>query len=142
MLQFNRYNEPAKFHPLLDFDSYFDEKFSAKGSLADWFNRGSPQPLRPHVAVWEFAHGYELRAELPGIDYENVQIAIIDGVLTLEAKSEGREPSAGHPGNHPYHFLRQLTLPQDVTIEEITARLADEELRVTLPKTPEERFPD
>ncbi len=82
-----------------------------------------------------------LKAELPGLQTEDIDIEIDDNVLTLtgerrfqETVDEGRfyrlERSYGH-------FQRSVTLPQGVKTDEISADFDNGVLTVRVPKADE-----
>ncbi len=47
--------------------------------------------MMPAVDVAETDKGYEVQAELPGIDEKNVEVKITDGVLTIKGREAGGE---------------------------------------------------
>ena len=92
----------------------------------------------PLVNVSEDKDNYYVRAELPGVNAENLDITITGDNLSISgerkipledesAKYHRRERDAGK-------FNRMLTLPGQVDSEKVEARLADGILTVVLPK--------
>jgi HSP20 family protein len=99
-------------------------------------------PARPpdfRVDVREDDANYYLDAELPGLDRENVDVTVKDGVLTVEANSDTDTQRSGD-GYHLRErrvgqFARSLSLPDNVDVDKITADIKKGVLTVTLPKT-------
>jgi HSP20 family protein len=85
-----------------------------------------------------------LRADLPGLQEEDVDIEIKDGVLTVsgERKSEHEEKSEGfYRVERAFgSFSRSLTLPQGINTDAVSAEFDRGVLEVKIPK-PEERKP-
>ena len=85
-----------------------------------------------------------LRADLPGMREDEVQIEIKDKVLTIsgERRSEHEEKSESfYRAERAFGaFSRSLTLPDGVDPSAVGAKLADGVLEVRVPK-PEERKP-
>ena len=77
-----------------------------------------------------------LRAELPGIKQEDVDITLHDNVLTVsgERKAEQEEERSGYYVRERRYgsFSRSLTLPQGVDESKIHARYEDGVLEVTV----------
>lgn len=98
---------------------------------ADW-------QMAPAVNFTEAADGYSITAELPGMEQENVEITLSNGILTIKGeKSEEKEEK-----EKDYHlserrfgrFQRSFRLPDGVAADKIDAKMANGVLTVTLPK--------
>ncbi|MFL5870101.1 MAG: Hsp20/alpha crystallin family protein [Solirubrobacterales bacterium] len=85
-----------------------------------------------------------LRADLPGLTRDDVELEVKDGVLTVsgERKAEHEEKSEGYYRVERAfgRFSRSLTVPDGVDAESITADFKDGVLEVRIPK-PAERQP-
>jgi HSP20 family protein len=85
-----------------------------------------------------------LKADLPGLDKDDVEIEIKDGVLTVsgERRTEHQDSSNGyHRVERAYgRFSRSLSLPQDVDADQVQADFDKGVLEVRIPK-PAERKP-
>jgi HSP20 family protein len=85
-----------------------------------------------------------LRADLPGLTKEDVELEVKDGVLTVsgERKAEHEEKSEGYYRVERAfgRFSRSLTVPDGIDAETITAAFEDGVLEVRIPK-PAERKP-
>jgi HSP20 family protein len=96
----------------------------------------------PNVDVKELADGYEIAAELPGIDEKDIDVTVREGVLTLrgEKRFEKKEENENlFLSERSYGtFQRSFRLPDDVDPEGITARFEKGVLKLHLPKAPEQ----
>jgi HSP20 family protein len=85
-----------------------------------------------------------LKADLPGLDSDDVEIEIKDGVLTIsgERRTEHEASANGyHRVERAYgRFSRSLSLPQDVEADQVQADFEKGVLEVRIPK-PAERKP-
>lgn len=95
----------------------------------------------PPVDVEESAEELVLRAELPGMSRDEIDIELEDGVLTLpgEKKYEKKEESAqGLLYERRWGtFSRRFTLPRAVVADGVTADLSDGILTIRVPKAEE-----
>lgn len=92
----------------------------------------------PTVDISETENGYEIRAELPGVSEEDVNVSLTDNVLTVkgekrqEAETEGKNY---HRVERRYgNFQRRFTLPSDVETDDIKAEFSDGVLTLSIPK--------
>ena len=95
----------------------------------------------PSVDIFENKDHLVLEAELPGMNREDVEVAIENNVITLkgERKFEKKEENDNyHRVERSYGaFTRSFTLPQNVTSEGAAAEFKNGVLRVSLPKREE-----
>jgi HSP20 family protein len=112
-----------------------------------FFGNGSPTPKRRWVPAMDLAETDDqlvLRADLPGLERDDVQIEIKDAVLTIsgERRAEHEEKSEGyHRVERAFgRFSRSLTLPQGIDADDVAADFDNGVLEVRIPK-PEERKP-
>lgn len=95
----------------------------------------------PAVDIVETANGYEITAELPGIDEKNVEIKYADGTLTIkgEKKEEKEEKKENYYLSERNYgsFQRSFRVPEGVDADKVEASFKNGVLTVTLPKTPE-----
>lgn len=80
-----------------------------------------------------------VRAELPGVEKDDVEVTISGDRLTIEAEREFEE-EANKDTFYRHElgygeFMRSMVLPVDVDVEHIKAELKDGILKVVLPKT-------
>jgi HSP20 family protein len=117
----------------------FDDPFFSLGRLSDEDSLGM---WNPAVDLYEKDDQFIIKAELPGVNKDDIKVDLKDRVLTLsgertyenEVKEENyyrRERSYGK-------FQRAFTLPADVDSEKIKAEFKDGVLQIEVPK-PEDR---
>lgn len=100
-----------------------------------------PVGWTPAVDVSEADGKLVVKAELPGMSKDDVDIALTDNVLTIRGEKkqeEKREEGEMHVWERSYgSFMRSFTLPCRVSEDQVTAEFKDGVLTVTLPKVEE-----
>lgn len=95
----------------------------------------------PSVDIAETDSGFEVRAELPGVKQDDVNVSVRDNVLTLRGEKRQEETDEGKDyrrvERHYGSFQRAFTLPPNVNPEAITANYRDGVLTLTVPKVEE-----
>ena len=88
----------------------------------------------PYADIAEEEGSLVVKAELPGVSPEEIDIALKDGVLTIKAEHSegGREEGNGY---HSLRYYRSMTLPAHVDSEKVTATMEHGLLEVRIPKT-------
>ena len=102
----------------------------------DRFKPG-PAGWAPPVDLHETETHYVVTAELPGLQRDDLHIAMQDGRLTLSGVRQERGEASGqfHRVERGHgSFSRTFQLPLPVDAEHITADLVDGVLTVTCPK--------
>jgi HSP20 family protein len=116
------------------FDTFFGDR-TAEDATRRWI---------PAMDLVETDDHLVLKADLPGLDEEDVNIEIKDGVLTVsgERRTEHEDSSNGyHRVERAYgRFSRSLSLPQGVDADQVQAEFDKGVLEVRIPK-PAERKP-
>lgn len=90
----------------------------------------------PDVDIVENFESITLYADLPGVNKENLNIDIREGVLTLTGTLDS-PPSNHHLVYREYNiggFSRQFSLGEQINREKISATLKDGVLSLVLPK--------
>jgi HSP20 family protein len=107
-------------------------------------NGGAVRRWTPAMDLLETESHFVLRADLPGMAEEDVNVELEDNVLTLsgERKSEHQDRSEGYYRVERAFgaFSRSLTLPKGIDPEAVTAAFDRGVLEVRIPK-PEARKP-
>jgi len=129
-----------------DIDRLFDEVWMGPWRsplarrLADIepFWPGETSWSKPAVDVAESDSGYEVTAELPGMDERNIEVKVADGILTIK----GEKRQAKEEKNKDYHvtertygsFQRSFSVPKDVDADKIESHFKNGILTVNMPK--------
>ena len=119
-----------------DVDRLFDAFFGA--------DREQGRRWVPPVDLVEAEDHFVLRADLPGLADDDVNVEVQDGTLTISgerhAEHESQERGWYRIERSFGSFNRSLTLPDGVDSDAISARFENGVLEVRIPK-PEERKP-
>lgn len=95
----------------------------------------------PPVDIFERGESLVLRAEIPGVKSEDVDVRVENGVLTLQGQrtreEEIEERNAFRLERQFGAFTRSFSLPTTVDAAKIGAKLKDGILEITLPKAEE-----
>jgi HSP20 family protein len=95
----------------------------------------------PFMEMFDKEDRFVVRAELPGMKEEDVDISISDNILIVK----GEKKSSKEVKEEDYHFsersygsfCRSITLPSSVNVDKISASFEDGVLEINLPKSPE-----
>ena len=95
----------------------------------------------PALDVSEEKDHFTVKAELPGMKKEDIEVAMHEGSLSIsgERKSESKhEDSEMYRAERFFgRFQRTVSLPAPVAVDKIQAQYKDGVLTITLPKTEE-----
>jgi len=96
--------------------------------------------VSPAMDIAEKKGSYEISAELPGMDEDNIELNVSDGILTIagEKTNERKEEEKGYyfQERHYGSFRRSVRVPDDVNVDKIDARFQKGVLKITLPRKP------
>ncbi len=128
------------------------DPFQEMETLLDRYNRSSRKTLAnsddrsfevgdwmPVVDIEETEDAFSIKAELPGVEKDNVSINIDKGVLTIKGeKKTETEDKKRHRVECSYgSFVRSFTLPQSVNVDDVEAEYNNGILNLTIPKSEE-----
>ena len=111
-------------------------------------SRGREEGLRtgmwtPAVDIYENNDSVVVKAELPGVERDQISVEVKDGILTLRGErkfeKEVKEESYHRIERSYGNFQRSFSLPVSVEQDEVTARFKDGVLEVILPKKEQAR---
>ena len=120
-----------------DFDGFFDDFVRPRRGQGAVATGGGA--LVPPMDVTETEHEYLVKAELPGVNKDDLDISIHDGVLTINAESR-YEKKAEEEGRvlrqeRRYgKYVRTMRLGKDIDASKVEAEYKDGVLSLTLPK--------
>ncbi|MEX1248540.1 MAG: Hsp20/alpha crystallin family protein [Anaerolineales bacterium] len=117
-----------------DWDCLFDDNFFRPL----WSGNGH---AAPRVDLYQTADEIHVKAAMPGIKPEDVEIQVNGDVLTIKAESkreEERKDATYHMRERRYQsYARSLSLPTPVKLDKAQAEVSDGILHITLPKAEE-----
>ena len=105
---------------------------SDQSTVADW---------TPAVDIVEEKDRFVLRADVPGVNPEDIDVSMDNGVLSIAGErhpiAAPEEAGVQRIERATGRFLRRFTLPETVDAEQISARSTNGILEVAIPKAPE-----
>lgn len=135
-MQLTRWN-PRR--DLFDFGRHFNSLWG--DFFAPASNRQEEAGLwnwHPAVDVFENDDAIVLKAELPGVDKDNITVDVNGNILTLKGErtsdNEVKEDNYYRRERTFGHFQRSFTLPAEVDPDTIKANFKDGVLKVEVPK--------
>ena len=131
LVRWEPFNGLDKMHSA--FNDLFNENFGQS-----WVQPASTK-WYPAVDVLESKDAYLIRAELPGMKREDINLEVKDGTLTLTGERKSEKPAEGVEYRHvervSARFWRSFSLPETVKQDGIEASYNDGVLEVRVPKT-------
>lgn len=123
---------------LSDFDQVRRELLRLFDSVAGESGADGAAGVFPPLNVTQDEENLYVRAEIPGVDAEQLSVSALRNRVSLAGKRQIQV----EPGKVSYHrreraegsFARTLTLPMEIDAERVNARYADGILTLTLPK--------
>ncbi len=117
--------------------------------MADYFmpspnfrRENNPWDWNPSVDIYDKDSSIVLKAELPGIEKDNILIDVKDRVLTLKGEratdNEVKEDNYYRRERSFGKFERRFSLPDNVAADDINADFKDGILRIEIPKPAKE----
>ena len=113
------------------FNSDFSDTASDKGEYA------------PRMDLKETEDAYTVKLTMPGLDKDNIDISVSDGVLTVKGETKEETENEGENGTwlvreHKHcSYYRSVRLPSEVEPEKAEAEYKNGVLNLTLPKAEE-----
>ena len=118
----------------------FDETFSSRKEGIEEFSKGN---WSPPVDIYETGSNVVLKAEIPGMSQEDIEIKIEDNTLIL--KGERKLEKASHEETY-YRversygtFMRSFTLPNSVDQDQVSATYDSGIFKIVMPKKDEDK---
>lgn len=129
--------------PLRELDRLIDSLFDRDGIFPmRWDRRHSGGERRtPRVDVIDHDTEVVLRAELPGLEREDLDVSVTQSTVTIkgETHKESREEKGDYYRSEIAHgtFSRTIALPGEIDADKAEARFHNGILELTLPKLQE-----
>lgn len=121
-----------------EIDRLFESPLSAFPEKQPFFTGWGPA-----LDLYEDKDNVYLRAEVPGVNKEDLEISLHEGTLTLsgERKEEKRDEGTAVLRTERFtgKFSRSVTLPAPVQSDKVIATYRDGILKVVLPKAEESK---
>ncbi len=122
---------------LLDFDTVFDNFFAPMRNTQSLEGN-----FTPRVDIRENDDNYEITAELPGVEKDDLKVSLEKGVLTIEAETrfEDKEEKEGKIVRQERRYgkyMRSFNLGGNVDESDITADFKNGVLSLKAPKAAE-----
>ena len=97
----------------------------------------------PALEIMEDGGKYLVKAEVPGMKQEDIEVTVLDHTLTIKGEKKCEEETK-EDGYHYCEvsygtFQRTVKLPSDVNTEKIKAKYEDGVLQLEIPKTVESK---
>jgi HSP20 family protein len=135
LMRFDALTDLARFEPMRSVEDFFRDIYF-KHALRE---QDAPAPIRLDVS--ETAQAYTVRAEMPGLKKENIQIDLDGNRVSISA--EARRDSEKKEGatvlrteRYIGQQFRSFTLAQEIDDAKAHATYRDGVLELTLPKRP------
>lgn len=102
---------------------------------------GGGEPFMPRFDVKESHEGYVIKADLPGVKQQDVDVSITGNVLTVSGRREEEQRTEGDQyfmsEREVGQFSRSFSLPEGTDGDSVHADLTDGVLTIHLAKKPE-----
>jgi len=104
---------------------------------------GDEKSFVPVFDISENEKEYSVIAELPGIDEKDIEVTLLDGILTVKGEkkqeTEDKEETYHRIERRYGSFVRSFRIPDKVETDKINATFKDGVLRLTVPKSGESK---
>jgi HSP20 family protein len=121
---------------IFDVDSIFEDLFPAVSSVK---RAPGADHFLPNVDIEEHENSVLIKADLPGMNKEDIHVSLHDGVLSIEAqhKEQSEQEEAGRVIRRERRvgrYARSFTVAKGITENDITGQFSDGVLTLVIPK--------
>ncbi len=124
--------------PFQDMDGFFDRYYNLMNRTPGAAGESGAMSWRPTVDISETKNAYLIKAELPDVEKDDVDVSIENGMLTISGErrfESEEEDETRHRIERMYGtFSRSFTLPSDADEAHISAKSKNGMLKVKIPK--------
>ncbi len=107
-------------------------------SLVDRISRDNHRTWVPAVDIFEEKERFIVRADLPGVNPDDIEVNMENGVLTVSGERSNEERSEFEGVSRieriSGRFLRRFTLPETADADAIKAKCRNGILEISIPK--------
>lgn len=132
----------TRWEPFRDLDDAFrrfERMFGRWPSLARGEQGGDVMEWTPAADISETDKEYVIKAELPDVKKEDINVTVADGVITISGERKREKETKGEKMHRieRFHgsFQRSFGLPEDADAASVRAECKDGVLTVRLPKS-------
>jgi HSP20 family protein len=126
----------ARWNPFREIDDVFDRYHTG------WLNNPlseHSQPWSPLADITESEQAFHVKAELPGVNKEDLEVSYSEGVLTIKGERKTEEETKDEKQHRIERFygtfVRRFDIPENIDQSAISADYVDGVLNITIPKT-------
>ncbi|MFQ5561367.1 MAG: Hsp20/alpha crystallin family protein [Nitrospinota bacterium] len=134
-----RYTPTSVLRPYSAIGSEFEEFLSGVFNSG---KAGTPSDWVPKLSLFEKDSQYEVSVDLPGLEKDDIEISLAEGVLTIKGsrsldKSDDKAKYLVVEREYG-KFVRAIRFPRKVNGEAVTASFNQGVLKITVPKKEEQ----
>jgi HSP20 family protein len=123
------------------FQDFFRRPFPLQPSFWPRMRVSETEEVSPKVDIYDEADSFVVKAEIPGIKKEDVEVNLTNDMITISGEKK-REEEVEKKGFYRMEcsygsFSRSFRLPEDVQTDKAKATFKDGVLEVKIPKTEE-----
>ena len=124
-----------------DMDNLISDFWNGRESMPALRRLAGEGMLSPEVDETEDDKGFHIKVDLPGMDEKDVEVTLVDGILTIKGEKKQEEEEKGkdfYRRERSFGSFRwTLPVPADVNESKIQASFKKGVLCIDLPKTEE-----
>ncbi len=129
--------------PAWDIDRWFEDVFRRPFAPFRFpsLRIATPEEIAPSVDIFETDGNIVLKAELPGMKKEDIEVTFANGAITISGEKK-KEEEVKRKDYYKWErsygsFCRTFSLPADVKTDKIKSTFKDGVLEITMPKSEE-----
>jgi HSP20 family protein len=127
--------------PFVDADRWFDDFFRRPFSTIGFprFKVAAAEEIVPDVDMFEDGGDVVVKAEIPGMKKEDIDVTLTDGAITISGEKK-KEQEIKKKNYYKWErsygsFCRTLSLPAEIQADKVKSTFKDGVLEIRMPKT-------